>query len=437
MIQEPVIIVGCGVFGLSTALELVKNGERVCLLDKFEPPSEWSAANDFNKIIRCEYGDPTYAKLAIEALHLWRSDEVFKKSFRECGRLLATPMKHKGREEFELLGIKNIQDLGEGLKYQYFNGGREVASKFSFFANNNISDYQQIKYNPEGGLGVSNDTLVDVYNFLKLHPNVEFHFGDDGTMIKVQQDNDGKAHVVTLSGLIHTAPTILIAAGANTGTILNLQNQQSATGSFVTHIQLSDSEYKRFANMPVVFDAEIAYFFPPDAKTKIMKLCVTGSGIKRLVNDPHNSHRQISLPRFHNEHPGDTIPVDLVPIVKEALHKYVPELANHNLFGSKICWLADREHSNFLIDRVPTYSNLYVATGDSGHGYKFFPNIGKYIVKMIEGNLDPNLKNLWKWDSRVKKDLVDPAKSSWRTAKSRTRDLSELQFVKHFEGSKL
>ncbi|TID23853.1 hypothetical protein CANINC_003145 [Pichia inconspicua] len=436
MDQESVLIVGCGVFGLSTALELARKGKHVCVIDKYEPPSPWSAANDFNKIIRCEYNNKTYAKLAVEALHLWRSDPLYKKSFKECGRLLVTPMNHKQRETFESEGIKNIQDLGEGLNYQYLTGSEEVASRFSCFAENNIPNEQQVKFNPEGGLGVSNKTLNDVYNLLKSLPNVRFYFGDNGTAVNIQRKNNGEAIITATSGLLHTASIVIIAAGANTGSILNLENQQSATGLFVTHIQLNKSEYMKYAGMPVVYDSEIAYFFPPDSKTKIMKLCVTGSGIKRVVGDPHNANSQISLPRYHNENPKDTIPLDLIPIIKKALIKYVPELQNHKLFGSKICWVADRENSNFLIDKVPNYSNLYVATGDSGHGFKFFPNIGKYIVEMIDGNLDSNLKALWRWESRIHMELVDPAKSAWRTVKRRTRDLSELHFVKEFEKSK-
>lgn len=38
-----------------------------------------------------------------------------------------------------------------------------------------------------------------------------------------------------------------------------------------------------------------------------------------------------------------------------------------------------------------------MATGDSGHAFKVFPIIGEKIVDAIEGRLDPELRDLWRW----------------------------------------
>lgn len=437
MVQGPVLIVGCGVFGLSTALELVKKNKYVILLDKYQPPSFWSAANDFNKIIRCEYSDPTYARLAVEAIDVWRADPLFSKSYVECGRILATPMRHKGRGDFESKGIEHMQNLGEGLDYEYFTGGDSIKDKFPCFQENTIPMDQKIKYNPNCGLGVSSDTLENVYQYLKSHKNVKFHFGDKGCVTGLKKYKNGEAGIITKAGYIHTAPTVILATGANTGSILDLENQQSATGLFVTHIQLDEAEFEKYSQMPVVFDAEIGYFFPPDAKTKIMKLCVTGRGVKRITDDPHSPNSMLSLPRYHNQYPKDTIPTDLIPVFKQLLLKYTPDLATHRLFGSKICWIGDRDGSHFLIDKVPRYKNLYVATGDSGHGYKFFPIIGKYIIKSLDNELEDELKGFWMWESRVGDSMVDPSKSAWKVVKQTIRDLSECEFTIESESSKL
>jgi sarcosine oxidase/L-pipecolate oxidase/L-saccharopine oxidase len=437
MVTGPVLIVGCGVFGLSTALELVKQGKFVSIIDKYEPPSPWAAANDFNKIIRCEYSNLMYAKLAVEALHLWRSDEIFQKSLNECGRILVTPTTHIGRSEFEMKGIQNLQKLGEGLNFEFYKGGKEVAKKFPCFADNDIPNNQQVKFNPEAGLGHSANSIKHLYEYLSSHPNVRCIFGSDGAAIGVKKYNDGEIGIITESGFVHTASTIILSAGANTGSILNLENQQSATGTFVTHIQLNDNEYIKYKSMPVLFDAEIGYFFPPDPATKIMKICLTGCGIKRSVADPYNENMTISLPRYKNEFPKDTIPKNAIPYIRALLKKYVPELQAHKLFGSKICWYGDREDSHFLIDKVPGYNNLYVATGDSGHGYKFLPNIGKYIVQRLDNILDKELADVWCWKSRLDAAMVDPSKQSWRIAKYKTQDLKDLNFVVEAESSKL
>lgn len=66
-LSSPVIIVGAGAFGLSTALHLSKAGYTdITVLDKDNSvPPRYSAANDLNKIIRAEYEDPFYRDLTL------------------------------------------------------------------------------------------------------------------------------------------------------------------------------------------------------------------------------------------------------------------------------------------------------------------------------------------------------------------------------------
>lgn len=68
--SEPVIIIGGGAFGLSTALELSTRGYTdITVFEQDEEiPSRWSAANDLNKIMRAEYEDGFYTELAIVRL---------------------------------------------------------------------------------------------------------------------------------------------------------------------------------------------------------------------------------------------------------------------------------------------------------------------------------------------------------------------------------
>jgi sarcosine oxidase/L-pipecolate oxidase len=65
--QDPIAIIGGGAFGLSTALELSKQGySNITVFEKDEEiPSRWSAANDLNKIMRAEYEDDFYTDLAV------------------------------------------------------------------------------------------------------------------------------------------------------------------------------------------------------------------------------------------------------------------------------------------------------------------------------------------------------------------------------------
>jgi len=41
---------------------------------------------------------------------------------------------------------------------------------------------------------------------------------------------------------------------------------------------------------------------------------------------------------------------------------------------------------------------LYIATGGSFHAWKFLPNIGIYVAKMLIGVLDEEKVKRWAWD---------------------------------------
>ena len=65
-----------------------------------------------------------------------------------------------------------------------------------------------------------------------------------------------------------------------------------------------------------------------------------------------------------------------------------------------------RPDGNWLIDYHPQHPGLFVATGGSGHGFKFFPVIGEKIVDSIDGCLDPELRDLWQWRAQPVEDFV-------------------------------
>jgi len=50
-----------------------------------------------------------------------------------------------------------------------------------------------------------------------------------------------------------------------------------------------------------------------------------------------------------------------------------------------------------LITYHPQYKSLFLATGGSGHGFKFFPVIGDRIVDAIEHKLDAKFGHEWRW----------------------------------------
>lgn len=58
-----------------------------------------------------------------------------------------------------------------------------------------------------------------------------------------------------------------------------------------------------------------------------------------------------------------------------------------------------------MISYHPKYSGLFVASGGSGHGFKFLPIIGDCIVECIQGQTPEDFKGRWDWPAeRVPED---------------------------------
>ena len=90
--------------------------------------------------------------------------------------------------------------------------------------------------------------------------------------------------------------------------------------------------------------------------------------------------------------PGDTVvnpahriekdPAKYFGKVKSILQKYLPE-ANGTIIDSKSCLYTYSPDSHFIIDHLPGFDNhLTIATGFSGHGFKFVPVIGEILADL-------------------------------------------------------
>src|SRR5437870_6221689 len=102
-----VIVVGAGINGIATAIELRKRGHKVILLDPGPLPHPLAASTDISKAIRAAYGaDEDYTALAERSTELWRewNREFVSPSYHEVGFLfLRQQAMQPGDFEYESL----------------------------------------------------------------------------------------------------------------------------------------------------------------------------------------------------------------------------------------------------------------------------------------------------------------------------------------------
>jgi sarcosine oxidase len=83
-----VVIVGAGTFGASLAWWLARSGERVTLVDQFEPGDPRASSGGETRLYRCAHGpDADYTAMARRARTLWREleEESGEELLIECG----------------------------------------------------------------------------------------------------------------------------------------------------------------------------------------------------------------------------------------------------------------------------------------------------------------------------------------------------------------
>ena len=91
MFSEQYIIVGFGVFGASTALEILKSSSKVKLTIISDHRRKGQASNDISKIVRIDYDNPRRMQEAIRAWKYWQTYQPFMTYYQAVGRLVRYP----------------------------------------------------------------------------------------------------------------------------------------------------------------------------------------------------------------------------------------------------------------------------------------------------------------------------------------------------------
>lgn len=237
---------------------------------------------------------------------------------------------------------------------------------------------------------------------------VKFISGLDGTMESLHVVNGKLSGINVASGNTHTAARYILCTGAASPALLpELSTQLWSKCWTLAHIELTDSEMEEYRGMPVVDNHELGFFFEPDPETKWIKICNATQGYewKTATNKEGVNY---SVPRYASDHPTDGIPKEAEEGIRRFIDAVAPQLSGRPLKGARICWCIDTPDQHFLFCEHPEYPELLLGTGDSGHGFKFLPTIGKYIADALEGK-ETGLRHEWRWRKQEwKRDRTRP-----------------------------
>lgn len=225
--------------------------------------------------------------------------------------------------------------------------------------------------------------------------------------------------VKTADGKRHFAEVTICALGAYGASLIpGLGNFSVARCWSVAHVQLTEAETDYLRGIPTTNVRDLGFFFEPDPKTRLFKLCPLGTGYTNI-----NDHGISLPPEDRLPPPQDYIPLEDEQKLRLLLRETFPWMAERPFVEQKLCWFADTADSEYCIDFVPNTDNsLVVLSGDSGHGFKMMPSFGKWVVDLLD-NKEQRLPR-WQWRNTDLRGQDWSTSVSWRIGTSRElRDL--------------
>uniref|UniRef100_A0A093VUC8 L-pipecolate oxidase n=1 Tax=Talaromyces marneffei PM1 TaxID=1077442 RepID=A0A093VUC8_TALMA len=417
-LPDRILIVGGGVFGLSTALSLSERhpNKKITLIEASPTiPNPHGSSVDTSRIIRADYSSPAYAKLAADGIKKWRCTEWGQEGrYTENGLALIYTEGNPDSETYTKKSYENVKKLLE----EEGEGPESVAEKIVYLSDKAALEKVVPRYtagmdisggylNRGSGWGDAEAGVRFAKQKLDEMAKVDFKYGEVERLIFEETTSTSQRKVTgvvlkhavdgTISAI--TADLVILATGAATGKLVDLRGIVDATGQVLAYIQITDEEQAQLANMPTILSFSTGMFIIPP-RNNLLKIARHAYGylnpsdvpIPGTTTTSSSQTMRISLP-VHDL----PIPAEGERACRQALREMLPSFAERPFARTRICWYSDTPTGDFLITYHPSHPNLFLATGGSGHGYKFFPVLGDQIVDALEGRLDAELQQLWKW----------------------------------------
>jgi len=437
MEQTPksIIIVGSGVFGLTTAWALTKRprfaNTQITIVDDVRGgtfPPEDAASVDLSRVIRADYADADYAALGAEAQRLWREkgDEKIggQGRYSETGIVVMAnhgPPAEKGKKNGMYYAKGSYENVAEIARREGF-----ADKVVEFDSREKLQKLVRTKGNPGdwgylnklSGWANNGEAMKWFYRQVQATGRIDFV---DAKVEQLTTKGKRVTGVKLTDGRLLEADLVYCAAGAWSGALIDLRGRCEATGHIMAYINITKEEQEYMEKRPVTINFKTGHFIIPP-ENRVLKTARHGFGYLNpqvqpyaLPLSPSLERKPIvaSVPKTHRDDSNEALPFEADADLRKGLYNMTPyeTMSTRTWCKTKICWYSDTRDAEWLVDWHPGWEGLFVATGDSGHGFKFLPVIGDKLVDTLEGK-GGRLAQKWRW-----KEIEDDGLGSDRSGK--------------------
>lgn len=456
--QDKIIVVGAGVYGLSTVLSLLKSGmfQEIHLFDKndyFKQSYSYfdgcdSASSDMNKIFRCSYGTQYhYQRLALASREVFLQwNQQIKESnweggdpiYINSGNVHLTDQKELPSFEAETLKSMKADGKDDAICVADLDAATRAVKLGLPAASVDPFEAKAQGRHLQGVLDVTGGTIIadkccrwvlhlcETYNDGRT--KLVTHFGSkegqvDLLLVERNQLTGGKkcVGIRTKDQKLHFASKVCVFGGSWTAQIVPEAGEKlEATGGTVALIRVEDNpklatnarKYNEL-NFPTwtykVRDGAMGGLYGFPLRNGYLKI-----GYRGLKwTNPQGKINSKTKTKYTEEQSETNVPIFGLNVIKNFIRENIPEVERISM--TRLCWYSDSEDNDFLISYCPYYESksLFVGAGDSGHAFMMFGSLGNVIRDILfeksGGSTDLDfLTQLFSWKrEREKLNLIN------------------------------
>jgi monomeric sarcosine oxidase len=356
-----VAVIGAGVFGAWTALQLARRGKRVILLEAYGPGHPLSSSGDESRIIRMSYGkDEIYTRWSQRSLAQWK--ELFTATrnetlFQQTGVLWLAAEK-----DATLRATREVLTRCE-VNFKEFDRSA-LASKFSQI---NLDGIGEGIFEPESGVLMARRAVAAVVA-------EAVRMGVELRNVRIDAPSDlGKiAEIIGRgSGEKFHAGEYVFACGSWLARlfphILGQRIFVTRQAVFYFSAPAGDERFSAPA-LPTWLIQNDEWYGMPNLESRGFKVALDRHG---ETVDPETQSRVVIQEEINE--------------VRKYVARRFPDLKDAPIAETRVCQYENTSNGDFLIDRHPELENVWFAGGGSGHGFKHGPALGEYVTGQILG----------------------------------------------------